>query len=186
MVVLDRLLKEHDFPLSLYSRIKKNLKYNFMKDVQCVSEFVEDLPLNLKQQLSCHIYESLYTQVDFLKSKSQTFISWICPILKTTVASPKEYIFYEGDEINRIYFVKGGKCDYVLPKYTNQPFITIVERTCFGVIDIVSACLDQLESDDKIVIPESNASYEDDPFYCLDRWFANGSFKLRRSFTARA
>ena len=70
MQVLDRLYKEHSFPLRLYSQIKKNIKFNFLKDVKSVSDFVEDLPLNLRQQLSCHIYERLYTQVDFLKSKN--------------------------------------------------------------------------------------------------------------------
>ena len=97
MVVLDRLYKEHMFPLDLYSRIRKNLKYNYIKDVQKESDFVEDLPLTLKQQLSTFIYEQVYTQVDFLKDKNSNFISWVCPLLRSKVASPKEFVYYEGD-----------------------------------------------------------------------------------------
>lgn len=141
MIVLDRLHKEHIFPISLYSRIRKNLKSNYIKDVQKESEFVEDLPLTLKQELVRYVYEQVYTNVDFLKTKSSLFISWICPVLKTWATSPSEFIYYEGDVITRIFFVKSGSCDFVLPKYLNQPFLQIVEHTCFGVIDIVACCL---------------------------------------------
>lgn len=85
MVVLDSLHKEHIFPISLYSRIRKNLKSKYVKDVQKESEFVMDLPLTLKQELARYVYESIYTKVDFLSKKSTLFISWICPVLKTYV-----------------------------------------------------------------------------------------------------
>jgi hypothetical protein len=59
--VLDKLHKEHSFPLHLYSRIRKNLKSNYIKDVQKESEFVEDLPLTLKRELAGYIYSEVYT-----------------------------------------------------------------------------------------------------------------------------
>ena len=34
MVVLERLHKEHDFPLQLFAAIKKNLKYNSAEDIR--------------------------------------------------------------------------------------------------------------------------------------------------------
>lgn len=123
MVVLEKLYKEHDFPLPLFSKIKKNLKFNYTQDLRSVNKFVEDLPHNLKTELSVYIYEKVYRQVDFLKGKSKAFISWICPMLKMFVATPKEYIYYEGDEITKIYFIKNGHCFYVLPKYQNSKYI---------------------------------------------------------------
>lgn len=83
----------------------------------------------------------MYSKVTFLKDKNQKFISWICPLLKSRLASQKEFIFYEGYELDCIFFVKQGECNYVLPKYTNQPYIRIMEHTCFGVIDFVAALL---------------------------------------------
>ena len=56
MSVLDKLFRETVFPPGLYTEIKKNLKGNYSEDVKSVSEFVDDLPLNLKQQLAIHIY----------------------------------------------------------------------------------------------------------------------------------
>ena len=88
-----------------------------------------------------HIYEPVYKKVDFLKNKNQKFISWICPLLKGRVASPKEFIGYEGYELDCIFFVRQGQCDYVLPKYTNQTYITNEEHTCFGVVDFIASLL---------------------------------------------
>ena len=47
--ILDRLYKEHTFPIKLYSELKKNLRHNYLKDMKAVAEFVEDLPLNFRQ-----------------------------------------------------------------------------------------------------------------------------------------
>ena len=106
-------------PIELYSKIKKNIKSNYRKDVKSVQDFVEELPQNLKHSLCLHIFEHVYQHIDYLKNKNKTFISWICPLLKTYVASPNECVFYEGDTINNIYFVKKNSVSYVLPKYTN-------------------------------------------------------------------
>lgn len=68
--MLDRLFKEHKFPQTLYSKIKKNIEFNHIEDKKGVSDFVEDLPLDLKTPLSIHIYKDLYQNVDFLRGKS--------------------------------------------------------------------------------------------------------------------
>ena len=87
------------------------------------------------------IYKDLYDKVDFLKSKDKSFISWICPVLKTRVAAPVETIYYENDLLNVIYFMKKEQCNYVLPRYNNTTFLKIVEQTCFGLVDFAAAML---------------------------------------------
>ena len=67
--LLDRLYKEHEIPHELYTQIRKNLKSNYIKDVQTVSRFVDELPLNLKQNLCVHIYKPVYQKIDFLKDR---------------------------------------------------------------------------------------------------------------------
>lgn len=120
-----------------------------------VSKFVEDLPIDLKTPLSIHIYETVYTRVEFLKDKDHRFISWICPMLKFRVAAPNEYIFYEGDRVNEIYFVKNGVCDYVLPRHTNTPYIRVVDDSCFGFFDIVAWLLERGKQDDCDLMDDS-------------------------------
>ena len=70
MSVLDRLFKAHQVPQTLYSQIKKNIKFNHIEDKKSVSDFVEDLPLDLKTPLSIHIYREVYSNVDFLKNRN--------------------------------------------------------------------------------------------------------------------
>ena len=59
------------------------------------------------------------------------------------MTGPNEVIYYEGDALEHVLFVKSGACNYVLPMYANTPYIEIVNHTCFGLIDIVLALLER-------------------------------------------
>ena len=66
-----------------------------------------------------YIYEPIYKKVSFLSRRSKNFVAWICPVLKPKVTTPMEYVYYEGDEVTKIYFIKKGVCDFILPKFQN-------------------------------------------------------------------
>lgn len=137
--------------------------------------------------MAIHIYKPVYSKVDFLKDQEPKFLSWICPLLKIRVASSYEYIYYEGDELNRMYFLKHGTCDYVLPKYSNQAYVRIEQHSYFGVVDIIAACFDDEDTDHEtandlrnVFDPNVSANSDDDEFFedLHDR-------PLKRSFTVR-
>ena len=174
-IVLDKLYKENEFPSELYSMIKKNLKFNYTDDIRSTNQFIEDLPHNLRTDLSIYIYEKVYQQVDFLKKKTKAYISWICPLLKPLVTTPKEYVFYEGDEVTRIFFLKNGSCNYVLPKFTNTKYIQVSEGSVFGVIDIIASCFmdDVQQFDDQ----GKKVQQESDEMQVFENWF---NFFLKR------
>lgn len=69
------------------------------------------------------MYKEVYEGIDFLKGRNKMFISWICPLLQTRAVSPQEFIYYECDIINQIYFMHKGSCSYVMLSYSNQPFL---------------------------------------------------------------
>ena len=74
-------------------------------------------------------------------------------MLKPFVATEKEHIFFEGDEIVGMYFLKEGSLGFVLPKHKNTEYIEIGEGNYFGAIDIVGSILqhqDCLTEDDDI------------------------------------
>ena len=102
---------------------------------------MENLPLNMRRPLSMIVYADLYKSVDFLSNKKESFIAWICPQLKTQIVAPGETIYYENDLLQDVYFLKKGSANYVLPKHANQPFLEIMEKTSFGLIDFVAALL---------------------------------------------
>lgn len=53
------------------------------------------------------------------------------------------YIYFEGDSINNIYFLKNGECGFVLPKHHNLKYIDMKQGQYFGVIDIVACCMNE-------------------------------------------
>ena len=52
-----------------------------------------------------------------------------------------EYVYFEGDEVQYIYFAKDGVCHYVLPKFSNAKYIRIKEGNYFGFSDIIGSII---------------------------------------------
>lgn len=70
-----------------------------------------------------------------------SFIAWICPLLKPLYLEHNEYLYFEGDEILSIYFLKYGQCAFVLPKYNNVKYVNINQGSNFGIEDIVGSVI---------------------------------------------
>ena len=67
----------------------------------------------------------------------QNFIEWICPLLKVVILISDMPIYREQEEIIAIYFLEQGEAAYVLPRYSNAPFVKISASETFGLIDIM-------------------------------------------------
>lgn len=52
------------------------------------------------------------------------------------------YVFFEGDDITCIYFLKKGPAGYVLPRYKNVMYIKLMQGQYFGISCIVGSFLD--------------------------------------------
>lgn len=114
------------------------------------------------------------------------------------MASPNEFIYYENDQLNDIYFLKEGTCHIVLPKYQNAPFIRIVEHSCFGLIDFIGSLLAQ--PDDHVhqcgimtvvdnegrYIGHDHVSYHEEEEQLQPDQDLFGKMDLRRRFSAKA
>ena len=140
-----------------------------------MSNFVEDLPHNLRMDLALYIYEGVTQQIKFLRDQSKGFVSWICPLLKPLVTTPSEFIYYEGDEVTKMYMLQEGSCDFVLPKFTNAKYLRVPAASHFGLIDIVSSCLQDENN--------TNDGGNEDPLEVIEDWQLKF---LRRSFTVRS
>ena len=93
------------------------IKYKFNKDVEDMNNFMDQLPQPLQIELGLFIYEQTYKDIEFLKGRSNSFISWICPLLKPQIQKDSSYLYFEGDDIICIHFIKNGECSYVLPRH---------------------------------------------------------------------
>ena len=139
--VLNRIYQEYYLPLGLYQRLRQSFKYEFNNDRDDVNDFVSDLSHKLKLEVSLFIHENTYRKVDSFKGRSAAFIAWICPKLKPRRYPDNQFMYFEGDDINNIYFLIKGKAGFALPKYKNTTYIEIQVGSHFGIIDIIGSIL---------------------------------------------
>ena len=85
IAVLNRLYKEFYLPLDLYSRLKQTIKYDSFNDHTDIYNFVDELPHKLKLEVSLFLHEKTYKKINFMKERSGSFITWICPLLKPMI-----------------------------------------------------------------------------------------------------
>lgn len=137
LLVLNSINMKYNLPIKVYERVKRTLHYRYNKANEELIEFIDELPNNLKLEVSMFIHENTYKKITFLKRQSAMFISWICPRLKPMIDSPGQYIYFEGDEVQCIYFLKNGKCGTVLPRHRNMKYIDYPEGCFFGEVDLV-------------------------------------------------
>ena len=100
------------------------------------------------------------------------FISWVCPRLKPMIDSPGQYIYFEGDDVQCIYFLKEGKCGTVLPRHRNMKYINFPQGCFFGEVDLVY---------ESIANYMGESEYSDSTFK-PDAWMSNKD-KIKRHFT---
>lgn len=63
------------------------------------------------------MYSDICKKIDFLKSKTTMFLSWICPVLRCKSTIKGEFVFKDGDDVKCVYFNCEGELGFVLPKY---------------------------------------------------------------------
>ena len=69
---------------------------------------MSDLPHKLKIEISLYLHEKTYKKIFFLHDKSVSFIAWICPLLRPYIVTDNEYVYFEGDEVGSIFFLREG------------------------------------------------------------------------------
>jgi hypothetical protein len=81
---LKNIRKHYNLPNELYILCKKNIEFISQNENEnhVIMDFLEDLPHQLKLDLSNHIYSSRYKKIKFVQGKSSSFVSWLCPLLK--------------------------------------------------------------------------------------------------------
>lgn len=92
----------------LFNKLARNIQYDFRKVQRDTSKFMEELPEQLRMELSIVINENVYKNVTFFKGRDKTFLAWIGVILKQCTVAIREYIYKEGEDSNE------GKFRYLL------------------------------------------------------------------------
>ena len=100
----------------------------------------------MKIKTIMHLYREQYESIIYLKSQSDGFLGWICPLLKQSFISQQQYIYYETDRITEVYFLTNGTAGFVLPFKENIIYCEINNADSFGEIDLIVASGDNMFS----------------------------------------
>ena len=93
-------------------------------------------------EVSFFIFEKTFKELLFFNGRPLTFIAWVCPLLKPVVKQSEQFIFFEDDDINCIYFFKKGSAGYVLPRHKDFVYLNLSIGYHFGVSCIVASFVD--------------------------------------------
>ena len=91
MIKLERLLN-----MTLQSKI---IFYDLFRNPKDLQFFLENLPNNLKIELTSKIHESEVVELYFFKKKSKEFIAYLAPLLKNIRLMQNDILYKEGDII---------------------------------------------------------------------------------------
>lgn len=85
LVTLNKIYKEYKLPLDLFVKIKKAMGYESKRDMQDMHQFLDELPYNLKTEVSLYVYEQRYSKIKMFQNRNVSFILWMCPLLKPQI-----------------------------------------------------------------------------------------------------
>ena len=134
MSTLIQIRNQYDINDLLYNRVKSALKYGHIKTDEEKRNFLNDLPSNLRIELSVIMHQNLVDGIEFFFKKPKRFIAFIGPFLKTIKIGKDEFIFTEGEYADEMYFIKSGSVSMVLKNYNNFQFMTIAQGYYFGEV----------------------------------------------------
>jgi hypothetical protein len=112
--ILDDIKEKSGIANEFYFRILKQLKYDHNKNANDQFKLLDDLPPNLKHELSFILHEEIIRKFPFFQNKAKGFISLLGPKLKPMKIAKGDYIYQEGDDIDEIYFLISGQVGFVL------------------------------------------------------------------------
>lgn len=102
-----------------------------------IHNFIDELPHKLKLEMQKQIYSQKYRTIKFFEDKSCSFIAWVCPLLGVKILHEDQFLFFDGDEVESLFFNTNGSLGYVLPRFNSVKYIDLPKGTYFGIIDII-------------------------------------------------
>ena len=76
--------------------MSKEAKKNYVEEMM---HLTEQLPSDLRLEVSLYIFEDTFKQIELFKGQPASFVAWICPLLKPMIKLENQYVFFEGDNI---------------------------------------------------------------------------------------
>lgn len=83
-------------PSNLKQRILAYDRSDF-RNLMDSKNFIDELPTNLRVEISYIMHQEIVLHLDFLKDKPKAFIAFLGPLLKPIKVNQNDIVFSEGD-----------------------------------------------------------------------------------------
>ena len=90
------------------------------------------IPPKLRNKVILLTYRETYKKISYLQHKPANFVTWICPNLIPLMVTQDNNIYYEGDQVESMFFLQKGAGGFVLPIKVNIIYVEVEEGDDFG------------------------------------------------------
>jgi hypothetical protein len=133
--LLDEIADKYYIPFDLYTRIKKNLKFEHSKSLSHRWKLLETLPSNLKNKLVDYMHKVQLNRLKFLNNASYEFLIYVVPLMMTIRLLKNDVLFSVGEFVEEMYLITKGNLSLELGiYYHNIEVLKIHENYHFGEI----------------------------------------------------
>jgi hypothetical protein len=130
--ILDDIKDKYNINPELYMQILKQLKFDHTKNTTGELKLLDELPFQLKCELSFILHREIIEKIPFFQGKPKDFISVIGPLLKPMRALKGDYIYKKDEPTDEIYFLIQGSIGFILDKNKTKKkdvFVKVKEGT---------------------------------------------------------
>ena len=139
--MLEHIKKNFKIDYKVYYKVKRIIKFELNKEQEEKKEFLEELPNNLKVELSKVIHDNKIKNLYIFLNKPSDFIAYVAPLLKPIIFLQDDYIYKINDIIREIFFISKGTVFFCLDiKYGEKEIKNIKKNNNFGEIEM---CLNE-------------------------------------------
>jgi hypothetical protein len=134
---LAQIRRQYAIDQILYNRVKRAIRVGLKLDNEEKNKFLENLPSQLRIELSVLIHKDIVHGIEFFENKPPRFLAMIGPMLNFIKISEGELVVTEGDLAEQMFFIKEGEISIVLSKFNDFPFMTISSGYFFGEVIVI-------------------------------------------------
>ena len=107
---LQALIKYRDLPTDLQLKLNNYYSYQWRKRLGYdESSFLEDLPYNLRREISLHLKKEVVENISLFEDASEELMTELALNLSPLVLTPNDCLFQAGDTSDGMYFVITGQ-----------------------------------------------------------------------------
>ena len=140
---LDNIDLECNLDTKLFLELRKTIALKFKQEdyFKDRDALVNLVPRKLKRKLNSAMHRRHVTRIDMFKNENEEFLNYLSTLLRPRKYQAEEVICREGEAIEEIYFLLHGNAEYVLPQFSDTPYMTISKDLHFGELEIVNSLL---------------------------------------------